>query len=254
MAGEAKTNQFMLGTATVMIGPQADVFDLRSANHAIGLVKNFSITAEPQFTELRQGVQNSLVSAVLTQNTVRASMEVYEYTARNLGYALNLNGDDYATMTEAGTLDSETAADSAVLALGTGEGASFSAGDYVVIDGGNELIFTRKILSIATDSLTVDINLPVAIPVGSTVRRVNAMDIGSRAEPEYYSMKIVGQFADGTDCVLLLPKVRITGGFTLQFQTDNFGNLPFEVACYDKVSTDPHYADFKDKQALLLRQ
>ena len=42
MAGEAKTDSFMLGAATVMIGAMADLYDLNPTDHSIGLVKNFS--------------------------------------------------------------------------------------------------------------------------------------------------------------------------------------------------------------------
>jgi hypothetical protein len=92
MAGTARTDDFMLGAATVMIGPMADLMDLMPEKHSIGMVKNFKIAGDPQYTSLTQGVKSTLVASVLTSNIVTASMEVYEYTIANLNYALGLNG------------------------------------------------------------------------------------------------------------------------------------------------------------------
>ena len=253
MAGEALTNKFMLGSATVMIGPQADLMDLTPAAHALGLVKNFSISAQPQFTDLRQGVQNQLVASVMTENTVRASMEVYEYTARNLAYALTLDGTDYPAATVVSTLAAPTAGNDADATVQSGLGASFTVGDYVMIDGGGDLVEVRKIASIATDTITFDADINRVFASGAAVSVVNSVDVGSKAEPDYYAMQVVGRASNGEPIVLLLPKVRITGGFTMAFGTDNFGNLPFEVTVFDKVATDPLYADWVGRQASLLR-
>jgi hypothetical protein len=253
MAGEALTNKFMLGSATVMIGPQADLMDLNPADHSLGLVKNFSVSGQPQFTDLRQGVKNQLVASVLTENTVRASMEVYEYTGRNLGYALTLDGADYPAPTVTSLVDTATTGSGAVVDVTAGDGANFTAGDYILLDGGADLVAVRKIASIATDALTVDIDINSVFLAGAAVSVVNSLDVGSVAEPDYFSMQVVGRAANNDPIVLLLPKVRITGGFTLAFGTDNFGNLPFEVTLFDKVSTDPLYADWADRQAALIR-
>lgn len=256
MQGAAKTNQFMLGTATVMIGAQADLMNLNPAEHSLGLVKNFSLNGEPQFTDLRQGVKNTIVFSTMTENTVRASCEVYEYTASNLAYGLQLNGGDYAAQTASGALASlVNGASSATdqVPLGAGEGANFSADDYIMIDAGDDNIVTRKISSISTDTLTVDSTIGVDLAAGSTVRKVNLLAVGSKKDAGYFSAKIVGRAANGEPLVILLPKVRITGGFTLQFAQDDYGNLPFEMATYDLVPADPHFADFGDKQAALLR-
>jgi hypothetical protein len=126
MAGEAKTNNFMLGTATVMLGPMDDVFDLTPANHSIGLVKNFQLQSQPTFADLTQGIKNTQVYSVHTGNDVRASMEVYEFTAQNLSYALGLAATGIAEQTASGALAAEQTGTITALTLGAGEGASFA--------------------------------------------------------------------------------------------------------------------------------
>ena len=71
MYGLANTNRFMLGAATLLLGPQADLFNLTRAEHSVGLIKNFALTAEPSFTELTQGVRNTVVFSVMTGHAVR---------------------------------------------------------------------------------------------------------------------------------------------------------------------------------------
>lgn len=256
MLGEAKTNEFMLGTATVMLGAQSELMDLNPTDHSIGLVKNFSVTAEPQFTELRQGVRNQMVYSKLTENSVRCSMEVYEYTASNLAYALQLNGQDFAPKTVTSNLDAAidgTSTPVSDIDVTASDGANFTAGDHIMIDAGNDLIITREVSSVAVDTLTVTPDIKIAIPANAEIKVVNVMDMGHDNEDSYYALKAVGRAANNEPMVILMPKVRITNGFSVNFQTDDYGNLPFEASCYDLVASDPNYARFKNKQAELLR-
>ncbi len=254
MPGTAKTETFMLGTATVMIGAEAELYDLVPATHSVGLVKNFSMSAEPAYTELTQGVKNNLVYSVLTGNPTRASMEVYEFTAKNFNYALGLDGSAVAPQTFSGTLASPTAGTDDQLVMQTGEGASFTVGDYVMIEvDSDDHVLIRKVDVITTDTLTVDQDVNEVIAANSVVRIVNDVAVGSRTEQPFLSAKVVGKLANGDHAVLLVPKIRITRGFTLNFSTDDFGNLPFEFTVYDLVATDTFFAAFSDKSAHLFR-
>lgn len=261
MAGEAKTTNFMLGTASVLIGPMASAWNLTPSSHAIGLVKNFTITAEPSYTELRQGVKNSLAYSTMTGNTVKASMEVYEYTGANLSYALGLDGSGVAAQTVSNfTSAASTTSNSTVFTFATAaEANAFTVGDYVIIQNGtDDQAWVRKISAKNTASapytVTVSTALPntSAFPIGTNVRKVSAIDIGSKADQPFFSAQIIGKLADGSEVRLILPKIRITNGFTMGFVTDNYGNLPFEFTLYDLVSSDALYNDFNGRQALLL--
>lgn len=333
MSGDALTQAFMLGTATVMLGPQADVFDLQPSVHSIGLVKNYKMSAEPAYTKLTQGVKNTTVMSVLTSNVVRASMEVYEYTIKNLGYGLGLdgfavdpttfvaaaaaaaatsvtfkdgtnfaNGDTVSivkpdgtlfktvlsakagntfTVTPAvptggleppggsaalsrkgmvtmfraastvGTLGTGTpAAPSTSLVLAAGGGTDFKANDWIAVQiGTDDKVLVRQIASKATDTLTLTQGIGQAVPVGATVEKVFYASIGSKADQPFFGAKIVGTLADGTEIVMIIPKIRISKGFDVTFSSSDFGNLPFEFEVYDLVSTDPHYTTFNGDQA-----
>lgn len=259
MAGTAKTNAFMLGTATVMIGPQSSLFDLNPADHSIGLVKNFSMTSEPNYQELTQGVKNTIVYSVMTQNPVRASMEVYEYTAKNLAYGLGLDGSTKEPLIDKAVVADEVEGDGSVKDVTVDSAASFEEGDFVVMNLNNDdHLLVRKVTTVVsepTPTLTLDKAIPdgTTIAAGTTVQKVNVIGVGSKEEQPFLAAKVVGVLADGTRMAILIPKVRIVRGFNLAFTTDDYGNLPFEFTVYDLVDTDPFFADFGGDAARLFR-
>ena len=262
MAGEAITKSFMLATATVMVGPQQDLYKFQPSTHSIGLVKNFSLTSEPEYTELRQGVQNTLVDSTMTNNTISASMEVYEYTAKNLSYGLGLDGSDLAETTEYLT-SSTTAADAVTIELAdaSDNSADFTAGKFVYIQKGtSDEVHVAKLASNATHStgvttltLVADRAVPIEFAAGTKVALVHDIAIGSKEAQPYFAAKITGTLPDGKPIVIEFPKLRIQRGFTLSFQSDDYGNLPFEFAPYDVTTGDDFtgvsgpdlYTDFK---------
>lgn len=255
MAGEAKSTNFMLSTATVMLGPVASLFDLDPSTHSVGLVKNFQLRTEPSFTDLTQGVKNSLVYSVMTGNPTRLSCEVYEYTAKNIAYGLGLNGASFDPNTVATTLSGAVnGGSSATASVPVTSATGLSIGDYIMIEyGQDDQLLIRKISNIETNTLTVNDDIGIDLPSGAVVKKVHALSIGAKDNNNFFGAKVAGKLADGTPIVALFPKVKVTGGFTMQFQTNDYGNLPFEMTCYDLVATDPFYSEFLSQQAKLFR-
>lgn len=248
MAGEALTSKFMLGTATLMLGPVADLFDLNVAEHSVGLAKNVTMKSTPGFIELTQGVKNNTVYSVMNSNKVMVNAEVYEYTSKNIAYSLGLDGSTLVPTTVSTTVDTQMglttgATDEAILVDAT---TGWAVNDWMMIQVGNEdQVFLRKVVSIQADtSLTTDTGLPVALPVGTTVKKSNIVGVGSKADQPYLAAKIVGTIADGSEIAILIPKVRITSGASLAFKTDAYDNIPLELTVYDLVATDPNYTTF----------
>lgn len=248
-AGLAKTNYFLLSTATVMIGAMDELHDLNPTEHGIGLVKNFTMSSEPAYTELQQGVKGSVVFSVMTANPVKATMEVFEYTGKNLSYALGLDGAALEDTLGASTVGTAVPASPGQNTLLVVSGSTFSAGDTIMIqkDAVDDFVI-RKIVSISTNTLTLDADLP-AIGVGAKVKQVNVIDIGSKVDQPFFSAKIAGTLANGEAAVIEIPKLRITKGFNMAFTSDNYGNLPYEFTVYDLVSTDTSYAEFGNGNA-----
>lgn len=245
MSGLAKTNNFMLSTATVMIGAVGNLADLKPSTDSIGLVKNFTLTSEPSYTELMQGVKGKIVESIMTSNPVRASMESYEYTSKNITYALGLNGGSVApvtTQTTVGTAINGTPSTTLAVVSATG----IVQGDTILIERDTiDDFVVRKVASVSSNNLTLNVATQ-DIPVGAKVYKVNTIKGGSLEDQPYLCAKIAGKLTNGTQVVLYLPKIRITKGFTMAFSSQDYGNLPLEFQIYDLVSTDADYADFAD--------
>lgn len=258
MAGEAKTNAFMLGTATVMLGDREDLFDFTPANHSIGLVKNFNLTVDQSYTDLGQGLTNQTVFSVKTGSKIMATMEAYEYTGKNLTYALGLEGfnADVAITASSSILGLPAPTDTGFTM--SGALAGLIVGDYIKIQtGNNDQVLVRKVATITNAALTFLDPLPAAPAEGATVSKMNVIPLGSSTacEDTFIAAKIVGTLADCSEVVLLLPKVKVTKGFNMAFNSNDFQNLPLELTVYDLLADDDHYAafaEFGNASAMLL--
>lgn len=242
MAGEAKTNAFMLGTATVMLGAPADLFNLTPAANSIGLTKNFKLDASATYIKLGQGIQNKTVHSTKTGNDIMATMEAYEYTAKNLTYALGLDGYNAGAAITASTTVSVVTSSTVFSVLSA---AGLVVGRYITLQTGyQDQVVVRKITAIAGVSITVD--LPVAgLAIGQTVSACNLIPIGSDKDDVFLSAYVVGTLADKSEVGILLPKVKVTKGFSLLFGSTDYQNLPLELTIYDQIPADPHYARFQ---------
>ncbi len=249
MAGEARSDAFMLGTATVMLGPVADLMNL-STEQSIGLVKNVTLKTTPGFTELTQGVKNTLVYSVMTSNQTMVDGEMYEYTGRNLSYAAGLDGSSIEAAESSTGVTAALAAPVApaltLAEVAVTSAAGLAEGDTVFVQVGSaDQVMVRKVVEVDGLNVTFDTGFPVGIPIGSKVRKVNVIAIGSLEDTPFLACKIVGTMANGDEVAVLLPKVRVTSGISLGFKTDNFDNMPLQLTIYDLVSTDPFYEYFQ---------
>jgi hypothetical protein len=217
---------------------------------SVGLVKNVALKSTPKFTELSQGVKNSLVASVMTGNDLAVSGEMFEYTAKNMAYAMGLDGSTYTATAISDTTETLVAIDGVTIPMVATGTHAFAAGQWVAIHvNALDQIFIRKLVTGTTASslaLAAGNGLPVAIPAGSKVEVVNMVPGGSKLDQPYLAAKIVGQIADGSWVTVLLGKVRVTGGLSVAFKTDNFDNMPLSMTVYDMVTTDPNYALFTD--------
>lgn len=374
-AGSAKSEKFNLGCATVMIGPKENVLDLTPEKHSIGLVKNFTFSSNDTYLDLTQGVTNTVVYSVKTGSEITASMEVYEYTSKNLAYALGLEGYE---LVEGANLTLKEAVNgdmvSTEIKVAADEDSSsddFMEGDHIIIQGNKskneDLVYVGKVASVefeagsspqvassgtvldlmralkeandgvavltiekgkmkvlagAEQSVTVsekfgtvfgispttgtgpqtgsvaisakdvlstlgfadgdvasvsigdDVDLEATIkdspatdtsayftitvenPIpegfnfiaGDRVHKANLIPVGSPESQPTLAAKVVGILPEGkAPITIIIPKLRITNGFNLSFQTDQYGNMPFEFTPYEQVPSDPLYKEYGDQ-------
>lgn len=261
MAGEPKTNQFMLSSASLMLAPMADQLTINPAVHSIGLVKNVQVSADPQFVELGFGITNQLVMSVKNQTGLRVSAEVYEYTPKNLAYAIGLDvgASSYAMNTTTYAVSAQVDAGDTTLTIATDVSSSFTVGKWFFLQtnaGGRDVVHVAKVSAVAYSSPDTTVTFTgFATPTGvdfavatTRVGLINKMDVLNETENVTFSCRIVGLMAkDKRPVIIHMPKVKVTRGFNMNFSTENFGNLPFELTPYQPIVGDPGYsADFAE--------
>lgn len=263
MAGNANTTSFMLSSATLMLGPEADLHNLNTAAHSLGLVKNVQFTADPQYVELTQGIRNSVVMSVRNADGLKVSGEVYEFTAKNLAYGAGLDGSDAAYTIDDDTIwlsaASITAAATAITYTGD-VSADISVGDYLFLQKNeSDYVHIVKVTAIAYVDPTTTITFTgwaiptgMTFPAGTRIGKVAKIEFGATTAQDCYAAKIVGLLPkDNTPFTIMLPKVKITRGLSIAFATDNFTNMPFELTPYAMAADDAMYATYGDATAIL---
>ena len=262
MAGLAKTKSFMLSTATVMIGPAEDLHQLNPDEHSIGLVKNLQLTADPQFIELTQGINNAVVMSVKNSEGIRVSMEVYEYTLRNLAYAagLDASGTDFDPMDDIWVTSAAIATNNEIK-VASDLSSDLANGDFIFLQNGlDDRVHIAKVDSVTHASNETTIKFAAGyetptsalFPAGSRVGKVRQVKIGGTTQQAEMGVKIVGlPPKDNAPFTIYLPKAKVTRGLGVAFQSDNFGNLPFEITPYAGVPGDPFYGEYGEAVAVL---
>lgn len=255
------SNQFNIGTSTLMIGPMDKVKDLTPEEHSIGLIKNFTLTSETNEVTLTQGLRNTQVDSQVTGVTTQMTTDVYEYTAKNIAYAAQLAGEQF---TLKGNYAINTAITGGVSAttvvlkdVPSSAQADLSDGDTIALQATGDKDYDKVYLAQVsgtpvwaasqTDETigTLTITLTAAIPsgwdfaVGDKCFFVNLIPVGSDEPQPYYGIKIVGILPNGNEpFTIIVPKAKITGGFNISFTTDNYGSMPFQITPYDLTKDD----------------
>lgn len=252
MAAAAKTNQFMIGDATIMVGPMASVFDLMPDKHGLGLTKNLAVRVETGSVDLTQGISQTPVFSVQNQFNSSAACEVYEYTARNLAYGLGLDASGVAYDPVTGStgpflVASPIAPAATSVPLATGSGTPFAIGDWVVLQQSEDYVFAAKVTAKTTDTLTIDRAIPAgvtfAVATTSVFRARNVAAIGG--QNNFLSVKAIAIMPkDKRPVPILFPKVRITRGFDLSMGSSDYSNLPFEFQPFPLTPEDTLYSSF----------
>lgn len=247
-----KNNAFLIGEATLMIAPygSASVFELTPDAHSVGMVRNVQLTQESDQVELRKGIQQHLVDSKKSNVRTSLTSEVYEYTPQNILYSLSMS--QTATAPKRGKL--KTAVNGAATTItvnsdpipGLDSSAITAVGDIpngatvlIQVQGsGNDYVLPVRVTA-ATTVVGSDYTVTVAVPAGmsfaagSRVWVVNEIPVASTAEQDFFSVKVSATMSNNErPLTLVLPKVKISKGFTLNFDEGNYGNMPFEFMPY----------------------
>lgn len=249
MAGEARSSTFLVSTATLMLGLPADLLNFSPAVNSVGLVKNVMSDLQTGTVELTQGQYNTTVDSKKNLAKVTLKAEWYEYTMRNLVYAAGLDGTVITPQTAATTVPGAiTPPSGGVTTITVASATGFAVGDYIIIaesaanNPEEDKMQFRKIQSISGAIFTLDVALKVAFAAGATVRKASITGVGSKRDDKVLAALVTGTLSDNSPVIMAFPKVRISKGFGIGFQNQQYQNMPVEFEVLDSTPQDPHYA------------
>jgi len=259
MAADTKTNAYLLGNATLMMTPFGnDPFALTPATDSIGMVKNIAMNVESDTIELRNGIQQILVDSQKSNVRTTLSCEVYEFSAANLFRGLSLNRATVAP--KRGKLKTALSGASAQTTItvntnplpGDPTSGVSAIGDIPVgatvmlqrANGEDDYVYPARVTAattVATGDYTVTIAVPagVAFAAGDNVWVVNEVPLGSQDDQDFFSLKIAGTLSNyDKPVVMIIPKVKISKGFQINFSETDYGSMPFEFTPFYLNSTE----------------
>ena len=250
---DVKNNAFLLGEATLMIAPYADatpVFELTPDLHSVGMVRNVTLSQEADQVELRKGIQQHLVDSKKSNVRTTLSAEVFEFSAQNVFYSLSVGKQ--AVALKRGKLKTALAGGESTFDVSSdplpGEAATgiTAAGDIpngatilIQVPGsGKDYVLPVRVTAATTAAapdytVTAEIPNGMAFPAGSKVWVVNEIGVADTAEQDFFKVKVVGTLSNNERPItLVLPKVKISKGFQIQFDEGNYTSMPFEFMPY----------------------
>ena len=248
--GTAQSDGFILQEATLMLGAVGGAKDLTVEENSIGLFKNLQVQESKTFTDLTQGVRQSPVASALTEHRTMITGEGYEFTPRQLMYAMGQEGYLYQHSTPVITTLS-TAATTGTDTITVTAATGFAVNDYLIIQpsAGVDNGLAYKITAVATNTITLDRDLVEAFPAGSKVYKsvlIKSSDSfnDSCSGAVYMSAKIVSQKQNCEPIILTAEKVRVSSGLSLSFGSSDFSNIPYELTLMELTPRDTGYDDW----------
>lgn len=253
--GTAKSNAFVLQNATIMLGELGQGEDLVPEEHSIGLFKEAATNIERNFTDLAQGVRNSIVHSELTSEKISLTGKGYEFSSKQIAYALGYDGSLVQTTLKTGTVSAAATLNATELTVSSTQN-SWGVGDYAIIspagdeDAGLIAMVTAVAVTGAAGAfsvvLTLDRPMKMPIPVGSKVQTSNLHYAGGDTyENVFKSLKSTSRDVHGRPMCFVMPKVKVTSSFMMAFTSSDYASIPFTFQSYAMTPDEPGYAQYK---------
>lgn len=246
--GTAQSDGFILQEATLMLGEVGNALDLTVEENSIGLFKNLQFQNTRSFTDLTQGVRQGVVASAETENTTMVTGEGYEFTPRQLMFAMGQEGYKYVHTPSivAKTVGDVLAASDTITVDAI---AGITQDSWIVVrpTRGVDNGLAYRVVSVAGNVITLDRDLVEAVPANSDVylstmiRSSGSLD-DSCASGTYFSMKVVSQKQNCLPIIVTSQKVRVSSGLQLSFGTSDWANIPYELKIMDLTPSDVGYA------------
>ena len=232
--GTPVTNDFMVGTAELRLGPLNMANKLTQA-HSVGLIDTVTMEVSQESVELKAGFPKALIDTAVSEQVSSLTATLREYSRRNLGVLLGEGILASATAVETTVPGTASAGDTSLTVTSA---ASISASDVVVVypKARPEEISVCRVDSIATDTLTFDAGTPLLHNVDGGADEVNvyvshATPIGAVSETNYFSAQVVTlDRSKGKPIGFNFWKAAVSSGMNLQLGSDDFASTDLSIS------------------------
>ena len=239
--GSPQTNKFKIGTCELRIGP-LNLANKLLDSHSIGLIDSATISINQESVDLEGGFPKKLVDTAIVRQTGEVTATLREYSRRNINTMLG-NGVVSATTDVATTLASGAIAGATSVTVATGKGASFTTGDLITIYpiGAPHQVSVCRVLSVATDTLTLDSGTPTlfAYSSGAVVFMSRPVAIGAITSTNYFAVMLVEkENSTGRPIVWSFWKAAVASGMEVATNADDFASTDMVLKLLEPAASE----------------
>ena len=235
--GAPKTNKYVFGAAEVRVGAIGQANKLKHED-SLGVMSDVTLSYTREFTELRGGPGNAVLSRGATGTDAKITATLSEYTHRNLmlmvGNGLPAVSKSHSTTANAVAAVGDTSI--TIAADGTGVNA-IAANDILSIHSvaNPQDIQIVQVDSIAGTAVTLKANTPIMYDVAvlDVVTIQNAVGGGANCGEKYLTVQVVAESSNGgAPTVLNGWYGSVTSGLEFSQNNQNFSETPLEISLY----------------------
>lgn len=243
--GAPQTTKFQIGTAEVRIGPLTSAMKLTQA-HSVGLIDNVTVEISQDSVDLEGGFPRSPVDTAIVRRNGTITATLREYSRRNIQVMMG-EGVDGATPTDEATLIvSNVTTGATSFTVSGGDGSLFQTGELWVIypEGDPASISVVRVLSVATDTVTLDSDTPVLHDYDGTADTIHAykaqqVGIGSVQTTNYFAAEVLQvERKTGRPVGFQLWKCTIASGMTLGSNAEDFASNELSIKVLDPAAAE----------------
>jgi len=234
--GNSKSNEYIFGASEIRLGGLSDVLKLTGA-HSLGVAQDVTLNYAREFTELRGGRNNPVLSRSVSQSDLTVTATLNEATHRNLSLLMG-NGTPTTVFQPATTVGATASAGDVALTLTAAFGTDPVAGDLLIVHSAIDpaILQVVRVASVTTGtSITLHADTPLLfnVAISDVVDTVNAVSIGSSCGEEYLTCQILlDSVASKTPKVFMGWYGTITSSMEYSQSTTDYGTTSLEMSYY----------------------
>lgn len=242
--GDASTSRFFISQAEVRIGPLTSAMALTQA-HSVGLLNSATVTFNIESVDLEAGLPRKLFDTQVISQLGSVSMEMREYSRRNMQMLLGYSPDAYVSRVETTLAAPVTKATGTSIVVQAGDGADFAEGDLVGIypaSAVNQANLTyAEVTGVATDTLSLG---PYTLPLlfdyaaNDKVFKATPVAIGANSTTQYFSVQVLGSDRRGLPVGFIFWKCAMSSGLEVGFNSDDFNSNSGELKILSPSAAD----------------